>query len=69
VTIRLLIVLAFAVIHAFYMVFAVGKQSVIDGSRTYARQLLLSCETFIGKGKVAKPPTKPRGGKAQSSGR
>jgi hypothetical protein len=68
VTIRLLIVLAFAVIHAIYMVFAVGKQSVIDAARTYARQLLLSCETFIGKEKPAKCPTKPRGGKAQSSG-
>ncbi len=68
VTIRLLIVLALAVIHAVYMVFAVGKQSVIAASRIYARQLLLSCETFIGKEKAAKPPTKPRRGKAHSTG-
>jgi hypothetical protein len=68
VTIRLLIVLALAVIHAIFMVLAVGKQSVIAGSRIYARQLLLSCETFIGKEKAAKPPTKARRGKAQSGG-
>jgi hypothetical protein len=67
-TIRLLIVLAFAVIHALYMVFAVSKQSVIDAWRTYGRQLLLSCEAFIGKEKPFRPPTKPRGGRAQSSG-
>jgi hypothetical protein len=67
VTIRLLIVLAFAVIHAFYMTFAVSKQTVIDASRTYARQLLLSCETFIGKEKLANPPRKSGGGKAHNS--
>lgn len=67
VTIRLLIVLAFAVIHAAFMMFAVGKPSVIDAARTYARQLLLSCETFIGRER-AKPPTTPRGAKAKSIG-
>lgn len=68
VTVRLLIVIVFALIHAIYMVFAVSKHSVVDASRTYARQLLLSCETFISKEKPAKPPGKPRGAKAQSSG-
>lgn len=53
-TTRLLIVLAFATIHATFMVFAVSKQSVIDASRTYARQLLLSCEAFISKQDTAK---------------
>lgn len=53
-TLRLLIVLAFAIIHAVYMAFAVSKKSVIDASRTYARQLILACETFIGR-QVAKP--------------
>lgn len=48
---RLLIVLAFAIIHAIYMAFGVTKQSVVDASRTYARQLILSCETFLGKKK------------------
>lgn len=60
VTVRLLIVLAFAVIHAIYMLFAVSKGSVVDASQTYARQLLLSCETFIGKEKPTRPPAKPR---------
>lgn len=69
VTVRLLIVLAFAAIHAIYMVFAVSTQSVTDASRTYARQLLLSCETFIAKEKPAKPPAKPRGLKALSDGK
>lgn len=64
VTIRLLIVLAFAIIHAIYMIVAVDKKSVIDASRTYARQLLLSCETFIGKQKSTKSSTRPRAGKA-----
>lgn len=67
VTVRLLIVLAFAVIHAVYMVFAVSKQSVINASRTYARQLLLSCETLIGKDKPTKPPAKPRRKKTEQS--
>ena len=67
VTIRLLIVLAFAAVHAIYMVLAVGKQTVIEASRTYARQLLLSCEAFIAKEKPVKSPTKPRGGKTQGS--
>lgn len=65
VTIRLLIVLAFAIIHAIYMIAAVSKPSVVDASRTYARQLLLSCEAFIGKQKSTKPSTLTRGGKAQ----
>ncbi|MER9561063.1 hypothetical protein [Mesorhizobium sp. M0571] len=50
-TLRLLIVIAFAIIHAIYMAFAVSTRSVIDASRTYSRQLILSCETFLGKGK------------------
>jgi hypothetical protein len=57
-TLRLLVVLAFAVIHGLYMAFAVSKQSVIDASRTYARQLILSCETFIGK--QANKPAPPK---------
>jgi hypothetical protein len=49
VTLRILIVLAFTAIHSAYMAFAVTEQSVIDASRTYARQLILTCETFKGK--------------------
>ncbi|MGR4927245.1 hypothetical protein ACIPUD_10600 [Bradyrhizobium sp. CAR08] len=48
---RLLVVLALAVIHSLYMTFAVSKDSVVDASRIYARQLILSCETFLAKDK------------------
>lgn len=50
-TLRLLVVLALAIIHSFYMTFAVSKESVIDASRIYARQLILACETFLAKDK------------------
>jgi hypothetical protein len=36
-----------AVIHLLYFVFGVTKASVIDASRTCARQLTLSCETLM----------------------
>lgn len=65
VTVRLLIVIVLAIIHSVYMAFAVTKKSVIDASRTYARQLLLSCETFIGKTKPTKAPLRSRGGSPQ----
>lgn len=38
-TLRLLVVLVLAIIHSLYMAFGVSKQSVIDASRIYARQL------------------------------
>ncbi|WP_201266140.1 hypothetical protein [Bradyrhizobium japonicum] len=68
VTVRLLIVLAFAVIHAIYMMSAVSKRSVVDASETYARQLLLSCETFIGKEhRTANSATASRGRKRREA--
>jgi hypothetical protein len=64
-TIALLLVIVLAVVHSAFMGFGVTTQSVIEASRTYARQLILSCETLLGKEKPAKPPAKPRGkGKA-----
>jgi hypothetical protein len=51
-TLRLIVVAVLAVVHSLYMAFGVSKQSVIDASRTYARQLILSCETFLGKEKA-----------------
>ncbi|MHC2251079.1 hypothetical protein ACVILK_000771 [Bradyrhizobium embrapense] len=48
-TLRLLVVFALAIIHSVYMAFGVSKQSVVDASRIYARQLILSCEIFIAK--------------------
>jgi len=50
-TMRLLVVVVLAVVHSLFMGFGVTKQSVIDASRIYARQLILSCEKFLGKEK------------------
>jgi hypothetical protein len=38
---------AFALIHASYFIAAVTRTSVIDASRTYARQLVMSCEVLM----------------------
>jgi hypothetical protein len=48
-TIALLIVVALAIVHSLFMAFGVSRQSVVEASRTYARQLILSCETFLGR--------------------
>lgn len=61
-TIRLLIVLAFAIIHTVYMAFAVSLQGVTDAGRIYARQLILSCETLMSK---VKPEPAPKPTKAK----
>lgn len=44
---RVLAVLLVAGAHAIYMVAAVNRDAVWDASRVYARQLILSCETFL----------------------
>jgi hypothetical protein len=38
---------AFALLHAAYFIAAVTKASVIDASKTYARQLVMSCEVLM----------------------
>ncbi len=53
-TLRLLVVVVLAILHSLYMGFGVSRQSVIDASRIYARQLILSCETFLAKNAKAK---------------
>lgn len=65
---RILVVLAVAVIHALYIGLAVNKRSVRDGARSYARQLILSCKSFLGKEKpVTKAAKKTdRGGKGKA---
>lgn len=64
--IALLIVVALAVVHSLFMWFGVSRKAVIEASRQYARQLILSCETFLGKEKpvAPKPAPKPRAPKA-----
>lgn len=56
---RVLVVLVVAVIHAVYIVAVVNQRSVIAAARTYARQLILSTETFLAAGK------KPRASKGK----
>jgi hypothetical protein len=53
----MIIVLALSIIHSLYMAFGVSKQSVVDASRIYARQLILSCETFLAKEKKSATKT------------
>jgi hypothetical protein len=55
-TMRLVVVVVLAIVHSLYMGFGVTKQGVVDASRIYARQLILSCERFLGKEK--KEPAK-----------
>ena len=46
---RVFVVLAVAAIHALYIGFGVTRSGLEDAARTYARQLILSCETFLAK--------------------
>lgn len=59
-TIALLIVVALAVVHSLFMGFGVSRQAVHEASRQYARQLILSCETFLGREATAAKRVKPR---------
>lgn len=51
---KLVVVLVAVVLHSAYMLFAVGAAAVREASRTYGRQLILSCEMLI------KPTSAPR---------
>ncbi|RLQ84839.1 hypothetical protein [Notoacmeibacter ruber] len=44
---KLVFLAIFSLIHAMFFIFGVSKASVLDASRTYARQLILSTETLI----------------------
>jgi hypothetical protein len=48
---RVLLVFVVAAIHALYIGLAVNHRAVGEAARTYARQLILSCESFLGKEK------------------
>jgi hypothetical protein len=52
---RFLSVIAIAALHATYIFFAVTEQGVVEASKQYARQLALSCESFISAGSKPKP--------------
>ena len=53
---RIAVVLIVAAAHALYFLFVVGPESVKTASRTYARQLILSCETFLAGAKATRAP-------------
>jgi hypothetical protein len=62
-TMALLVVAALAFVHTGFMALGASEQSVKEQSRTYARQLILSCESFIGKEKPPARSAKSRAGK------
>jgi hypothetical protein len=52
---RVLVVLIIAAIHAVYILSAVSRKAVNDASRTYGRELILSCEGLIRNSVASKP--------------
>jgi hypothetical protein len=48
---RVLVVLVVAAIHAVYIMTVINRRNVIAAARTYARQLILSTETFLASGR------------------
>jgi hypothetical protein len=50
---RILVVFVVAAIHALYIGLVVNRCAVAEAARTYARQLILSCEAFLAKEKPA----------------
>lgn len=57
-TARVIVVLVIAAIHALYILAIVNERSVIAAARTYARQLIVSTETFLAAGNTAKKAKK-----------
>lgn len=52
---RVMVVLIVAAAHALYFLLGVKRKGVVLASRTYARELILSCEAFIKTRAPAKP--------------
>lgn len=50
---KLVIIVAGAILHTVYMILAVNVATVREASRAYGRQLILSCETLMGKSKTS----------------
>jgi hypothetical protein len=55
-TARIIVVFVVAAAHALYFLLVVKRDAVKAAARTYARQLILSCETLL----AGKPAAKPR---------
>jgi hypothetical protein len=59
---RITVVFVVAAIHAIYIGLAVNQRSVCEAAKSYARQLILSCESLLGeKPVVPKPKRAGRG--------
>jgi hypothetical protein len=52
---RVIVMFVVAVLHALYIGFGVNRLAVAEAAKSYARQLILSCETVINKAKPKKP--------------
>ena len=46
---KVVILIVAGVLHSAYILFAVGERAVREASRAYGRQLILSCETLMGR--------------------
>ena len=57
---KMFILVAAVVLHSAYMLFAVGKAAVMEASRAYGRQMILSCETLMSKAASQAKSRKPK---------
>ena len=62
-TARITVVLIVAAVHAVYFVLVVGSESVKTAARTYARQLIVSCETLLAVGRGPQQRARKKAGK------
>lgn len=59
---RLTVVFVVAVLHASYIGLGVTRTAVAEAAKSYGRQLILSCETLMGK---EKPPAEKKAAKSK----
>jgi hypothetical protein len=57
---RVIVVFVVAVLHALYIGLGVNRAAVAEAAKSYARQLILSCETLINKAKPVAAAAKPK---------
>ena len=63
---RTIVVLLIAAVHGFYVIAVVRESAATDASRAYARELILSCESFLKEKKATKPtPPKKKASKTE----
>jgi hypothetical protein len=57
---RVVVVFVVAILHALYIGFGVSRAATAEAAKSYARQLILSCETLIAKAKPVAAAAKPK---------